>query len=160
MPVCSRRSTTRSSWSIVNGLGGRPVPRRYHRQPKREDDGGRCQQASRSDRLHRLAASMGRRAILQLGSDAIAGSQRTSRPRSPLPEHSSTPHPSCCSHAVLRGQREFRNRFSTSQQRSLDREGCGRSRPHGALISGGPSATPKMDSLCTADCVHVRARSL
>ena len=29
MPVCSRRSTTCSSWPIVNGLGDRPAPLQF-----------------------------------------------------------------------------------------------------------------------------------
>jgi hypothetical protein len=37
---------------------------------------------------------------------------RTTRPQSPPPWHSSTPHPSCCFHVAWRGQYEFRNRPS------------------------------------------------
>src|SRR5690606_25780476 len=42
------------------------------------------------------------------GSTATEGSQRTSRPPSPLPKPSSTPPPSCCSHDAWHGQNEFR----------------------------------------------------
>jgi hypothetical protein len=49
--------------------------------------------------------------VSSLGAGAIGDSQRTLRPQSPPPGHSSTPHPSCCFHVAWRGQYEFRNRL-------------------------------------------------
>ena len=54
--------------------------------------------------------------VSSLGSGAIGDSQRTLRPQSPPPGHSSTPHPSCCFHVAWRGQYEFRNRLLASNE--------------------------------------------
>ena len=54
--------------------------------------------------------------VSSLGSGAIGDSQRTLRPQSPPPGHSSTPHPSCCFHVAWRGQYEFRNQLLASNE--------------------------------------------
>ena len=54
--------------------------------------------------------------VSSLGSGAIGDSQRTLRPQSHPPGHSSTPHPSCCFHVAWRGQYEFRNRLLASNE--------------------------------------------
>ena len=52
------------------------------------------------------------------GSAATVAWPRTSRPVSPQPPLSSTPHPSCCSSAVSPGQHDFRNRLSEGDKDS------------------------------------------